>query len=322
MIGRKQSYHGISLGALAVGGHKARRDPFRDNLMEVRHAMPCDSYRGQGQDESDEGYVTRLIDDMEAQIRNAGEDRVAGVIIEPIVGAALGCMPPVSGYLQAVRDLCDRYDLLLIFDEIMCGMGRSGTYYHAWQHENVAPDILLTGKGMAAGHFPISGMLINREIYHVMESVGGFNHGQTFENYPLACAAALAVLNIIDEQKLLKNTSEMGELLMKRLKAEILPLPHVGHVRGGGLFLGLEFVKDKLLKESFGAADEISLSIARLGLDEFNIQFYPCGRSNGKDGDYLIIAPAFNIDEDHVEIIVSRLKALLTAFFSDFKAIR
>lgn len=318
IIGRYQSYHGTSVGTLAVGSHKPRRDIFEANMMAVKHALPCDSYRGQRHGETDTQYVARLMEDMEARITEAGREKVAAVIIEPVVGAALGCMPPVRGYLKALRDLCDKYKILLIFDEIMCGMGRTGKMY-AWQHENVVPDILIAGKGMSAGFSPMSAMFISKRsgIYETLKNGSGiFNHGHTFENFSLSCAAALELLNIIDDEKLLTNITKMGELLKQRLKDELGDLPNVGDIRGCGLFLGVEFVKNKSTKESFPISDHISEEICQLAIETYDIQFYPCGGSNGKDGHSLIIAPAYNIDESHVDLIVGRLKDVITDYFS------
>ncbi|KAF1950063.1 aminotransferase [Byssothecium circinans] len=320
-IAREQSYHGTTLGALSLGGHRARRDPFESVLMYCERVEPCNAWRNKAKDESDSAYLARLKEDMRATFIAAGPENIAGVIVEPVVGAALGCVPAVPGYLKALRELCDEYGALLIFDEVMCGMGRLGTNLHAWQNERVVPDIQVIGKGMAGGYKPISGVLIGKKagVLDVLETDGYFNHGHTFQNSPEACAAGLEVLKIILEGTLLENVREKGELLRRKLKDRLKDCPHVGDIRGDGLFIGVEFVLDKLTKTPFNPIDSVASEIHYMGMEKFLLQVYPgTGSADGKSGDHVIISPAYDVTEVDVNLIVERFGNLVDHFFATF----
>jgi adenosylmethionine-8-amino-7-oxononanoate aminotransferase len=267
-IARDRSYHGATLGSLDISGHKARRELYEPALpRNAHHVSPCYSYRGLRTGEAVSEYVTRLKNELEQKIKDLGPTNVAAFICEPVVGAALGCVPAEDGYLTAVRDVCDKYGVLLIFDEVMCGMGRTG-YLHAWQKEGVAPDIQVIGKGLAGGFQQLSAMLVGPKVSDAFEygpGTGAFSHGHTFQNFPLGCAAGLEVQEIIQEEHLLQNVREKGTRLSKALKKRLGSHPHVGDIRGAGLFWGIEFVKDKQTKEPFPAAMLVNWEIYQKG---------------------------------------------------------
>lgn len=239
-IARKESYHGTTLGALSMGGHVARRKLFEPMLMpNISRVSWCNAYRGMAEQESEEQYVARLAHELDDEVQRVGRDTVCAFVAEPVVGAALGCVPAVKGYFKAMKTVCDKYGALLILDEVMSGMGRTGTL-HAWQQEDVVPDIQTIGKGLGAGYAPIAGLLINKRIVDCLDKgTGAFAHGQTYQGHPVACAAALEVQRIIRDEDLLANVRAKGELLSSLLREKLLGHPHVGNIRGRGLFWGV-----------------------------------------------------------------------------------
>src|ERR1041385_4473618 len=217
-IARRQSYHGNTLGALAAGGNAWRREPYAPLLSSAfSHVTPAFAYHEQRDDESEADFVARLAAELEAEFQRLGPDKVAAFIAEPVVGATAGCVPPPEGYFRAVRDICDRHGALLILDEVMCGMGRTGTL-HAWQQEGISPDIQAIAKGLGGGYQPIGAMLASGDIIDtIRQGSGAFQHGHTYLAHPLACAAALEVQRIIDEEKLLERVRELGAQLEQLL---------------------------------------------------------------------------------------------------------
>lgn len=239
-IARQPSFHGSTLGALAVGGHKSRRDPFEPLLAQhTSHVSPCYAYRGKKANETDAAYVARLAAELEAEFQRVGPENVCAFIAEPVVGAAIGAVPAVAGYFPAMKTVCERHGALLILDEIMCGMGRSGTL-HAWEQESVVPDIQTIGKGLGGGYAPASGLLINDRVVQALDKgSGAFRHGQTYQGHAISCAAALAVQRVIQEEGLLANVRNMGESLGSQLAQRLGTHPNVGDIRGKGLFWGV-----------------------------------------------------------------------------------
>ncbi|KAF1844368.1 aminotransferase, class III [Cucurbitaria berberidis CBS 394.84] len=319
-IARERSYHGATLGALDLSGHDARKalyEPILPGNMAL--IPPCYPYRDLQNGQTIEEYVEELKRQLVRKIMELGEDNVAGFIVEPVVGAALGCVAAVPGYLKAMREVCDQYGILLVFDEVMCGMGRTG-WLHAWQKDNVVPDIQLVGKGLAAGFQPISAMLIGHKIINAFQqgpSNSAFQHGHTFQNYPLAAAAALAVQKIIEDDGLLENVREKGKLLEKKLKKGLGDHRYVGDIRGEGLFWGIEFVEDKRTKRPFDAKRMVNEEIFQLGLNH-GIHVYPGGgTADGKNGDHIIVAPAFDVTTQELTSIVERVTRLVENYFDD-----
>ncbi|KAK8128242.1 Aminotransferase [Apiospora sp. TS-2023a] len=318
-IARNMSYHGTTLGSLSMGGHVSRRAKFEPMLLNnISKVSRCFSYRDQGHRETDESYVARLADELDKEFQRLGPENVCAFVAEPVVGAALGCVPAVRGYFKAVRAVCDKYGALLILDEVMCGMGRTGTL-HAWEQEDVVPDIQTLGKCLGGGYQPIAGVLVARRVVDILANgSGSFIHGHTYQGHPIACAAALEVQRIIRDEQLLVNVRQMGELLSKRLAESLQDHPNVGSIRGRGLFWGLEFVSNKSTKEPFPVAANVAMGLAELGLTKpYRIAIYPgSGTVDGVNGDHVIISPPYNITAVEVEEVVEIMRRLVDDFFS------
>ena len=310
-IARRQSYHGNTLGALAVGGNAWRRRIFEPLLIEVEHVTPCYPYRERRPGESDEAFVGRLVAEIEARITALGPDRVIAFVAEPVVGATLGAVPALPGYFRRIRELLDRHGILLILDEVMCGMGRTGTLY-ACEQEGVVPDIVTIAKGLGAGYQPIGAMIVHRRVVEaVRRGSGFFQHGHTYMGHPTACAAALAVQEVIAEDDLLARVRRMGELLAQRLADRFGQHPHVGDIRGRGLFRGLEFVRDRETKAPFDPALRLHARIKKAAMAR-GLMCYPMGGTiDGRRGDHLLLAPPFIVSETEIEAIVDRLDGAL-----------
>ena len=277
-IARHQSYHGTTLGSLAVGGHVARRALYEPMLSTANSRVsPCYAYRGMESDtESVSSYVERLEADLDAEFQRVGPENVAAFIAEPVVGAALGCVPAVEGYFKAVRRVCDKYGALLILDEIMSGCGRIGpepterypSPLHAWQDPmvGIVPDIMTMGKGLGGGYMPVACTLANHKVIDVLyRGTGAFMHGQTYQGHPVACRAAAEVQRIIREDDLVTNVRKQGKLLGKLLKEKVGNHWAIGDIRGQGLFWGIEFVVDKSTKEPFEPSEAVAMSIHEMG---------------------------------------------------------
>lgn len=276
-IAREQSYHGTTLGALSVGGHVARRATFEPILStNTSRVSPCYAYRGMRADEDSATYVARLEAELEAEFQRVGPGNVAAFVAEPVVGAALGCVPPMPGYFEAVRRICDRYGALLIMDEIMSGSGRTGPVptaqypkpLHAWQDPliGVTPDLQTLGKGLGGGYMPVAAMLASKKVTAVLQKgTGAFSHGQTYQGHPVACRAALEVLRIIQEGDLIANVRKQGALLGSLLCSRLGKHPAVADIRGKGLFWGIEFVASRAGKVPFPAAQAVAMGIHQLG---------------------------------------------------------
>src|SRR5438067_6592818 len=306
-IARRQSYHGNTLGALAIGGNAWRREPFAPILIESHHIAPCYEYRGARPDESAEAYGKRAADELEAKILELGAGNVIAFVAETVVGATLGAVPPAPGYFRHIREICDRHGVLLILDEVMCGMGRTGTL-HACEQEGIAPDLMAVAKGLGGGYMPIGAVLVSERIYDVFHrGSGAFQHGHTYIGHPLACAAALAVQRVIQRDHLLENVKARGAQLAERLRARFGRHPHVGDIRGRGLFQGLELVAERATKQPFDPARRVH---ARVKSEAFarGLCVYPMGGTiDGRAGDHVLLAPPFIADATAIDAIVERL---------------
>jgi len=312
VIGRMQSYHGTTAGALSAGGNIGRRAVFEPLLLgAMHHVSPCFAYRGQGADESEAQYGQRVANELEAKILELGPDTVAAFVAETVVGSTLGCVTAVPGYFRRVREICDRYGVLLILDEVMCGMGRTGRRY-ACEDEGIAPDFIALAKGLSAGYLPLGALLVADKVHKAIES--GSNavmHSHTFTGHPVACAAGLAVRREVRERDLLSNVRRMGGMLKSALSEELGNHPNVGDIRGRGLFLALELVKDRRTKEPFDASARLSERI-RVRAMQNGLVCYPMGGVvDGKHGDNVMIAPAFIVEEQHVFELVEKLNRTL-----------
>ena len=313
-IARRQSYHGNTLGALSASGNAMRRAPYAPLLSPAfSHVSPCYAYRDRADDETDAQYVARLVAELEAEFQRLGPDTVIGFIAEPVVGATLGCATALPGYFQGVREVCDRHGALLILDEVMSGMGRTGTL-HAWEQEAVTPDIQIVAKGLGAGYQPIGGILVHgRVIAGLAAGSGAFMHGHTYQAHPVACAAAVAVQQVIAEDGLLDNVKAMGALLEQRLVERFGNHRHVGDIRGRGLFWAIEFVTDRATKQVFDPALKLNERVKREAFER-GLACYPMGGTiDGRLGDHAILAPPYIVNADQVDMIVDRFGAAVDA---------
>ncbi|WP_175698288.1 aspartate aminotransferase family protein [Burkholderia ambifaria] len=312
-IARRQSYHGNTLGALAIGGNAWRREPFLPLLIEAHHVSPCYAYRDQHAGETDEAYAQRLADELEQRIVELGAENVAAFVAETVVGATAGAVPPVRTYLKKIRAVCDKYGVLLILDEIMSGMGRTG-YLFACDEDEVAPDLLTIAKGLGAGYQPIGATLVSDRIYRtIVDGSGFFQHGHTYLGHATACAAALEVQRVIAEEKLLDNVKARGEQLRASLSAHYGAHPHVGDVRGRGLFVGVELVRDRDSKATFDPAVKLHAAVKREAMQR-GLMVYPMGGTiDGVNGDHILIAPPFVCTAQQIDTIVERLSGAIDA---------
>ncbi|PBI88601.1 Adenosylmethionine-8-amino-7-oxononanoate aminotransferase [Variovorax boronicumulans] len=312
-IARRQSYHGNTLGALAVGGNAWRREPFAPILVPATHVAPCYPYREQRESESAEQYGLRLAAELEAAIVAQGADRVIAFVAETVGGATAGVLTPVPGYFKAVRAVCDKYGVLLILDEVMCGMGRTGSL-HACEQEGVVPDLMTVAKGLGGGYQPIGAVLAQRRIVEAMSKGSGFfQHGHTYLGHPMACAAALAVQQVIRRDGLVAKVRDDGMAFGAMLAEALGDHPHVGDIRGRGFFWGVELVADRASKQPFDPALAVN---ARLKKDAMarGLLCYPFGGTvDGRQGDHVLLAPPYIATRDHLHEIVARLTASVDA---------
>ena len=308
VIARRQSYHGNTLGALAAGGNAWRREPYAPLLSSAfSHVTPAFAYREKRESESDAAFVARLAAELEAEFQRLGPDTVAAFVAEPVVGATVGCVAAPEGYFKAVREICDRHGALLILDEVMCGMGRTGTL-HAWEQEGASPDIQAIAKGLGGGYQPIGAMLARAKIVDtIREGSGAFQHGHTYLAHPLACAAALEVQHIIHEEKLLDRVKERGKQLEQRLTERFGNHRHVGDIRGRGLFWAIELVEDRATRKPFDRKFKLHQRIKAAAF-EGGLACYPSGGTvDGQSGDHVLLAPPYIATQDEIDVIVDRL---------------
>ena len=311
IIARRQSYHGNTLGALATGGNQWRRRQFEPMLMNVSHISPCYEYVDRYDDETVHEYGERTAQELENEILRLGEDKVMAFVAEPVVGATMGAVPAVAGYFERIREICDQYGVLLILDEVMCGMGRTG-YLFACEADDIAPDILCIAKGLGAGYQPIGAMLCTGSIYETIGKGSGlFQHGHTYLGHPVACAASLTVVKAIRDRDLLNAVSKQSRKLFDALNAHLGQNPFVGDIRGRGLFVGVELVKDRGLKKPFDPSLRLAAQIKRKAFDHGLICYPMSGTRDGEFGDHILLAPPFTISDVQIsELVEKTAKAL------------
>ena len=311
VIARKQSYHGNTLGALSAGGNEWRRSQFAPLLVEMSHIAPCYEYVGRGEAESSYDYGQRVANELEAEILRLGPETVMAFMAEPVVGATLGAVPAVDGYFKRIREICDQYGVLLILDEVMCGMGRTGHLF-ACDHDGIAPDILCIAKGLGAGYQPIGAMLCTDKIYAAIESgTGFFQHGHTYLGHPVATAAALAVVTELTSRALPQRAAEMGEMLHAALEDRFGQHPQVGDLRGRGLFRGIELVADRETKTPFDPSLGIAGKLKKAAFAEGLICYPMSGTRDGKLGDHILLAPPFILENEQVDELIEKLAAAI-----------
>ena len=311
VISRKQSYHGNTLGALAVGGNIWRRSFFEDLLIETSLISPCYKYRYQDSRESEIQYGLRIANELEDEIIRVGPENVMAFIAEPVVGATAGALTAVEGYFQRIREICTKYNVLLILDEVMCGMGRTGSLF-ACDNENIIPDIITIAKGLGAGYQPIGAMICQNFIYEaIAKGSGFFQHGHTYLGHPVACAASLAVLKKLLNNNFPDQVKEKGKYLQKNLEITLGQNQYIGDIRGRGLFRGIEIVKNRETKEPFSKDLNIAGKIKKKALDLGLICYPMQGTVDGIIGDHILIAPPFIIDENEIDEISQKLKSTI-----------
>ena len=310
-IARKQSYHGNTLGALAVGGNEWRRRQFAPLLIDVIRVSACNEYRDRRADETQHQYTTRLLNELEQAIIEAGPDTIIGFCAETVVGATTGATPPTPGYLKGVRNLCDKYGILYIADEVMCGMGRTGTL-HAFEQDDVVPDLVTIAKGLGGGYQPIGAVLASEKIVSALQAGSGlFQHGHTYICHATAASAALAVQQVIARDNLLQAVKQQGAYLHNALREVLGELPHVGDTRGRGLFAGVELVRDKASKTPFDPALKLHAAIKANCMSR-GLMVYPMGGTiDGQYGDHILIAPPFIVTPDQLDFVVDTLNTVI-----------
>ena len=307
IIARRQSYHGNTLGALAVGGNEWRRKQFSPLLIDISHIAPCYEYIEKYDTETSFDYGQRAAKELEDEILRLGENKVIAFIAEPVVGATLGAVASVDGYFSRIREICDKYGVLLILDEVMCGMGRTGHLF-ACEADDVNPDILCIAKGLGAGYQPIGAMLCNKEIYNTIKNGSGFfQHGHTYIGHPVATAAGFAVVNALLNRGLVKRSKDMGKELNFALKSKLGQHPNIGDIRGRGLFQGIELVEDRETKKPFAPSLSLAKKIKDITFDNGLICYPMAGTRDGINGDHILLAPPFIINELQIEEVVEKL---------------
>lgn len=310
-IARRQSYHGNTLGALAVGGNQWRRRQFAPLLIDVTHVAPCYPYRDMQHGETPEAYGQRLARELDETIQRIGPAKVLAFVAETVGGATAGVLVPVPGYFKAVREVCDKHGVLLILDEVMSGMGRCGTL-HACEQEGVVPDLMTIAKGLGGGYQPIGAVLAQRKIVDAMNGGSGFfQHGHTYIGHAVACAAALAVQRVIERDGLLAKVRRDGLVLERLLREQLGAHPHVGDIRGRGFFWGLELVQDRASKASFEPARRLHAKLKAAAFARGLLVYPMNGTVDGVYGDHVLLAPPFIASADELGEIVSRLAAAL-----------
>ncbi|EMA2533504.1 aspartate aminotransferase family protein, partial [Vibrio parahaemolyticus] len=310
-IARQQSYHGNTLGALAVGGNEWRREPFKPILHPSHHIAPCYAYRYQQSHESELDYSLRAANELEAKILELGAENVMAFVAEPIVGATAGAVPATQGYFKRIREICDQYDVLLILDEVMCGVGRSGSFF-AFEQEEAEPDLVCMAKGLGAGYQPIGAVVANDRVYQaIADGSGFFQHGHTFMAHPMACAAAVATIETIFQDDLLTAVNRQSVLLRNELTSALAHLPYIGDIRGKGLFVGIELVADKESKSPLSKATLADKRIKQRAMEN-GLMCYPMGGTiDGVNGHHILLAPPFIIQSHHIDELVGKLSLTL-----------
>ena len=314
-ISRRQSYHGNTLATLSIGGNPGRRAVYEPLLMPTTQISPCYPYREQRPDERDTDYGLRAADELETAIRQLGPETVIGFVAETVVGATAGALAPVPGYLERIREICDRHGILLILDEVMSGMGRTGHLF-ACAEDGISPDLLTCAKGLGAGYQPIGACLISGEIAETLAGgSGSFQHGFTYIGHPTACAGGLAVQHAIEREGLLERVQTQGAALRAALQERFGNHRYVGDIRGRGLFLALELVEDRASKTPFDPHHKLHARVKTEAMAR-GLMCYPNGgTADGLRGDHVLLAPPFIISDSQIEEIVEKLAAALDAAF-------
>jgi len=303
IVSRRQCYHGNTMATMSISTNLARRAPYHGFLYpNVSHVSPAFAYHYKDDFESEEEFTARLLMELEEEFLRVGPNKVAAFIAETVVGATSGCVAAPAGYFKGVRELCDKYGVIMILDEIMCGVGRTGTFF-AFEQEGVVPDIMTIAKGLGGGYAAIAGVLINRRVVDALrQGSAAFNHGHTYQAHPISCAAALAVQRIIKRDNLVDRCAKMGVVLERMLREELGECMSVGDIRGRGL------VKDRAFKTPFDPAAKFGLMVQQLAFEK-GVALYPGGATiDGVKGDHILLAPPFTVTEDQLRTICQTLR--------------
>ncbi|AIO37512.1 aminotransferase class-III family protein [Burkholderia cenocepacia] len=312
-IARRQGYHGSTLGTLAVSGNPQRRSVFEPLLPPAEFVSPCYAYRDQRAGETDDAYATRLAQELDDRIRALGADNVCAFVAETVVGSTNGAVPAVPGYLKKIREVCDRHDVLLLLDEVMAGMGRTGPLF-AYLDDGIVPDLVAVGKGLAAGYQPIAAVLTSAAVHDaIAHGSGVLGNGQTHVNHPFACAIALEVQRTIEDERLLDAVRVRGEQLRARLRERLADVDTVGDVRGRGLFVGVEFVDDRVTKAPFSGGGAFAARLKREALERGLLIYPGSGTADGVRGNHVLFAPPFIATERDIDEMVERFAAVVQA---------
>ncbi len=315
IISRTHSYHGNTFGALSVSGHPARRSVMPDLLLDWPRIDPCYAYRFQQSGETEEEYGERAAQMLEQAILREGADTIAAFIAEPIVGASLGVVSAAKGYFTKIRAICDKYDILLIADEVMCGSGRTGTFF-AFEQEGFRPDIVTLAKGLGGGYQPLAATIVCARISNFFTtSTAGFAHGHTYIGHAAACAAGVAVMQTIERQNLLAAVRTKGTEFGFMLKGTLAEHPNVGDIRGRGLFWAIELVEDKAEKTLFANSAQLAKQLKNTAM-QHGLMCYP-GGGNAEDGlnCHILLAPPYIVEHHHMDQAMAKLTAILTEVF-------
>lgn len=310
-ISRRQSYHGSTLATLSVGGNLFRRAMYEPIIQQPHHIAPCFAYREKNEHETEYEYGQRTANELEQKILELGVDNVIGFIVEPVVGSTTGATPAVEGYFKRIREICDQYGVLLILDEIMCGMGRTGSYF-AYQQEQIQPDIVTVGKGIGAGYQPLAATLVKQFIFEAIQSgSGAFQHGHTYIGHACAAAAGLATQTFIEEHNLLDHVQQQSQKLFQALNSAFAEHPHIGDIRGRGLFIGIELVSKREDKTPFAVETKLDKVIKQVAMQQ-GLMLYPLnGTIDGKNGHHILLAPPFIFQDNHIDELVTKLSVTL-----------
>ncbi|MEX1198262.1 MAG: aspartate aminotransferase family protein [Pseudohongiellaceae bacterium] len=311
VISRQQSYHGNTLGALSVSGNAQRRLTYGPMLQDWPRIMPCYSYRHQRADETSEQYALRAANALEQAIVEAGPDTVAAFIAEPIVGATLGVVHGAAGYFKRIREICDQYQVLLILDEVMCGAGRSGRYF-AFEQEGIVPDVVTLAKGLGGGYQPLGACVCRGQIHDVIvQACGSFAHGHTYIGHPTACAAGVAVLDVLEQEDLLTKVNRSGQRIRSALRSQFAEHHFVGDIRGRGMFIGMELVSDRSSKQAPAKSAALAGLLKQRAMDEGLIIYPGHGSIDGDSGTHILLAPPFIYEDQHIDELISKLSVVL-----------
>lgn len=313
VISREHSYHGNTFGALSASGNPGRRRASAAPLVDWPRIVPCYAYRGREEGESDDEYAARTAGELKDAIEAAGPERVAAFMAEIVVGSSLGVVSAVPGYFERIRAICDEYDVLFIADEIMCGSGRTGTFF-AHEQEGVKPDLVTLAKGIGGGYLPLGAVVAGERVAEAL-TAAGFVHGHTYVGHAAACAAGAAVQAVIERDRLLERVTELGEHLAAVLDARFGEHPNVGDIRSRGLFAGVEFVADRDSKAGFDNATGLPETLRKAAMDEGLICYPGSITMDGLTVPHVMLAPPFIARRADIDDGLDRLDAAVRRVF-------